>query len=54
MDITIISGKKLNSKIEQIFVSTNATYSSSKIKQTSTKIKNKKLQNELNFNPNQN
>ena len=52
MDITIISGKKLNSKIEQIFASITATYSSSKIEQTLTKIKNKKPQNQLNFNQN--
>ena len=43
-----------NETLEKIFVSTTATYSSSKIKQTLNKINNKKLQNELNFNQNQN
>ena len=43
-----------NVNLRENFVSTTATYSSSKIKQTLTKIKNKKPQNELNFNPKQN
>ena len=43
-----------NVNLRENFVSTIATYSSSKIKQTLTKIKNKKPQNELNFNQNQN
>ena len=43
-----------NVNLRENFVSTTATYSSSKIKQTLNKIKNKKLQNELNFNQNQN
>ena len=43
-----------NVNLRENFVSTTATYSSSKIKQTLTKIKNKKPQNELNFNQNQN
>ena len=43
-----------NVNLRENFVSTTATYSTSKIKQTLTKIKNKKPQNELNFNQNQN
>ena len=43
-----------NVNLRENFVSTTATYSSSKIKQTLTKIKNKKPQNQLNFNQNQN